>query len=59
MNTSEEKNDPTDGDNPEEPILNKLIRPLVNPEDVAAEDHHPKERRQEEQTLPPGMPPLI
>jgi hypothetical protein len=61
MTTSEEKNDPTDGGNPEEPIINKLIEPLVkpSPQGMEEEDDHSEEHHQEEQTLPPGMPPLI
>jgi hypothetical protein len=61
MTTSEEKNDPTDGDNPEEPIINKLIEPLVkpSPEGMEEEDDHSGEHRHQEETLPPGMPPLI
>ena len=61
MTTPEEKNDLVEGDNPEEPIINKLIKPLVkpSPDGIEEEDDHSREQRQEEQTLPPGMPPLI
>ena len=60
MTTPEEKSDLTEGENPEEPILNKLIKPLVKPSpEGIEEDDQSREHPQEEQKLPPGMPPLI
>ena len=61
MTTPKEKNELVEGDDPEEPIINKLIEPLVkpSPEGIEEEDDHSSKHGQEEQTLPPGMPPLI
>jgi hypothetical protein len=61
MTTSQEENDPSDGDNAEEPILNKLVKPQVKPssEGIEEENEHSGEHHEEEQTLPPGMPPLF
>ena len=61
MTTPEEKNDLAEGENPQEPVINKLIKPLVkpSPEGIEEEDDDSREHRQEEQTLPPAMPPLI
>lgn len=61
MNTSEEENDRRP-DDPEAPLLNKLIEPQVKPADQGKEeqDEDSEERKgKTKEELPPAMPPLM